>query len=284
MKRATAPPLRRLQEWMAYVMRHPATADVAVRARPARVRFPLRAVLAGDVVKPNDRMSVTDRLQVYNGGYLARLQEVLASDYGALQHLLGEERFSRLCADYVDRHPSRHPNLNQLGKRLPAFLARRPRFPHHAFAVELATLELRLSEAFDAAPFTPVAPERLQTIAPGDWLNARLCCNPSLRLCAFHYPVNAYYIACKEEKKPAPPRPRISHVAVFRKDYRVFRLNLAADAYAVLGALQRGVRLGTALARARAADDVRGWFATWAGDGLFTDVIIGRRRQSRSSS
>ena len=70
----SAPNLRRLQRWMDLVMRHPATADVAVRTKAARALFPLERVLGGHIVVPNERLSVTDRLQVYNGGYLARLE------------------------------------------------------------------------------------------------------------------------------------------------------------------------------------------------------------------
>jgi len=271
------PRLRTLQEWMAYVMRHPATADVAVRGRPARARFPLRLVLAGGIVKPNDRMSVTDRLQVYNGGYLARLQEVLADDYPALRHLLGADRFRVLGAAYVDRHPSRHPNLNQFGKALPRFLARRRDVPHSAFAAELAALERMVSDAFDAPAFTPLDTTSLQAIAPAAWSRAQLVCNPSLRLGAFRYPVNAYYDDFKAERGPRAPRPRRSHVAVFRRDYQVFRADLAPPAFAVLSALASGVSLARALTRAAAAAEVSKWFQAWAADGLFTAVRLRKR-------
>jgi hypothetical protein len=270
----TAPDLGRLQQWMALVMRHPATADVAVRARPARALFPLREVEAGRVVVANERMSVTDRLQVYNGGYLARLRDVLVSDYPALQHLLGEDRFHRLCAAYVDAHPSRHPNLNQLGKQLPAFVRRQRDLPRRAFAAELAQLELGISLAFDAPEFTAVAPARLQQVPPGDWPRARLTCNPSLQLYAFRHPVNAWFIAFKADRAPRPPRPRASHVAVFRKDWRVWRLDLEPAAFAVLASIRRGAPLGRALATARGEAAVGGWFRTWAADGLFTDVRV----------
>ncbi len=277
---AQAPPLRELQEWLAFVMRHPATADVAVRAAAARRRFGLRAVLAGDIVRPNARMSVTDRLQVYNGGYLARLIEVLATDYPALQYLLGERAWHQLCARFVARHPSRHPNLNRLGLPMPAFVRSQRQLPRHAFAVELASLERRISDAFDAPEFTPLQPDALGAIAPDDWARARLMANPSLQLCAFAYPTNAFYIGFREEREPKPPRPRRTFVAVFRRDQRVFRLDLAPAAHAVLAALVRGQPLAKALQLAKGGD-VGAWFRTWATDGLFTEVRVAARRRRR---
>jgi len=277
------PKLRTLQRWMAHVMVHPATADVALRDRTVRALVPLADALAGRVVKPNDRMTVAERLQVYNGGYLARLVEVLASDYGALQHLLGEREFHRLCARYVDAHPSRHHNLNQLGAHMPAFVARQRSLRAHAFAVEVATLEHLLTEAFDAPEFTPLLPERLQTFAEDQLPRLVLQCNPSLRLRAFRFPVEEYYTAFKHDKAPRAPRPRRTLVAVYRQpDYRVIRATLTPPAFAVLSALARGTPLGRALA---AADDqvaVGRWFQGWAADGLFTGAVV--RRTGRTGS
>ncbi|MEZ5963885.1 MAG: DNA-binding domain-containing protein [Planctomycetota bacterium] len=274
---AERPGLADLQAWLSIVMRHPGLASDAVRARSARARFPLAAVLAGAIVKPNERMTVTDRLQVYNSGYLARLYDVLSEDYPVLRAHLGEDAFHRLCAAYVARHPSRHPNLNQLGKHLPVFVARQHDLPSVAFAAELATLERRISDAFDAPEFAPIGEERLRAVAPDAWARARLACNPSLRLEAFRYPVNAYYIARREGASPSRPRPRRSHVAIFRQGGHVYRRELEPTAFAVLAALASGETLGRALERAGAAELVGGWFQTWAGDGLFVDVRVGRR-------
>lgn len=270
------PGLRRLQRWLCHVIRHPATADVAVRSKAARALFPLATVSAGRVVRPNDRMSATDRLQVYNGGYLARLLEVLAGDYPGLQQLLGAERFHALCAAYVDRHPSRHPNLNQLGRNLPAFVARQRSLPHRAFAAELARLELGITKAFDAPEFEPMPAERLGAIATDLWPRARLVCNPSLQLFSFAYPVDAWFSAFRSGATPRPPRRRASHLAVFRLDDGVQRLQLAPAAHAVLAALAAGRPLAVALVRAQGGAAVAGWFRTWSAAGLFTAARIGR--------
>lgn len=276
--RGPAPRLRDVQRWLAEVMRHRRTAAVAVRSPGAREIFPPRRVLAGHVVAPNDRMSVTARLQVYNDAYLARLLGVLASDYAGLQHLLGEERFRELGAAYVDRHPSRHPNLNRFGAHLPEFVARRRNLPQRPFAAGLARLELCIALAFDAPAFTPVDAARLAAVQPADWPHAKLACNPSLQLCTFRHPVNAWYVDFREGRAPRPPRPRRTHVAVFRREDRVWRADLAPAAHAVLAALAAGRPLATALDRARGDPAVGDWFRTWAADGLFTGVVVRRRR------
>lgn len=275
MKSRRTPGLRRMQEWMSLVIQHPRRADVAIRSPGARALFPLRAVAQGTIVKPNERMTPADRLQIYGGGYIARLIEVMAADYTALQHLLGEEGFHELCSAYVLRHPSRHPNLNRFGKQLPAFLARR-KVRHRAFATELAQLELHISLCFDAPEFTPFDLASLANVPAAKWDKARLQLNPSVHLLACRHPVNGYYQDFMDGKKPRAPRPTRTWVGIYRKDGRVWRMKLTQPQHAVLTALRSGTPLGQALAKARAGDQVMHWFQGWAADGLFAGVTFGR--------
>jgi len=275
MTAARKPDLRRLQRWMSAVIQHPRHARAAIRSAQARALFPLREVTRGAIVKPNDRMTPADRLHVYGGGYLTRLIEVLVADYPALQYLFGEERFEKLCAAYVLKHPSRHPNLNHFGKEMPAFLARR-QVPHRAFATDLARLERDVQLSFDADEFTPFDLASLAAVPESRWARARLQLNPSVHLLAFRHPVNAFYQQFREGKKPKPDRPARTWLCVYRKDGRVWRMGLTKPMYSVLTALRDGAPLGTALARARGAEGVSSWFQSWAADGLFSGVKLGR--------
>lgn len=273
----TTPRLRALQEWLSQVVQHPRAADAAIRAAAPRSIFPAAAVRAGQVVRPNDRMSPTDRLQVYSGAYLARLVEVMATDYPAVQHLVGERTFGELVAGYVQRHPSRHPNLNRFGREFPAFLRRRRRLRRAAFTAELARLELAVSRSFDAPEFTPLDPHAHAAVPESRWAGARLSLNPSVHLLALRWPTNDYYQAFRDERSPRPPRPGARWLVVYRKADRVWRMNLTRPMHAVLGALGEGAPLGAAVRRVGAEDEVMGWFGSWARDGLFADVRFGRR-------
>jgi hypothetical protein len=273
-----APGLRALQRWFAYVVEHPATADVAIAARPATAIVPARAVRNRELVPGNARMSPTDQLQVYNGAYLSRLVEVLQGDYGALQHVLGEHAFHGLMAKFLAAHPSRHPNLNELGAPLPKFVAGRRALPQRAFLAELATLERAVAESFDAPEFRAVAPEEMAAVPPERWGKARLQLNPSVRLLAFRHPVDHFYQAWKEDKPIAVPKPAPSWLLVYRRDDRVWRQRLAKPAHAVLTALAAGQPLGQAIERAAGAEQVGEWFQGFARDGLFTKIDLRRRR------
>jgi hypothetical protein len=271
--------LRTLQRWVAHVVAHPATAAVAVRSRAARALAPLAALRAGHVLVPNTRIAATDQLQIYNGGYLARLVEALQSDYGAVAAVLGEDGFRDLVAAYVQRHPSRHPNLNQLGRHLPGFVRARRSLPDRACLADLATLELAVSRAFDAPEFTPLAAERLAAIAADDWASTTFAANPSLQLVATRHPVDAAFQAWKDSGVCPVPAPQRAWTAVFRRADRVFRQRLERPAFAVLRALVAGEPLARALDRAGGDERVGTWFQGFARDGLF--VAVGRTRPTR---
>lgn len=274
--------LRTLQRWFSIVVEHLATADVAVRSSPARRLVPLRRLREGKVVALHPRMASTDQLQVYNGGYLARLVEVLQSDFGAVQHVLGEHPFRGLVARYLQRHPSRHPNLNQLGKHFPAFVQRQRTLPHRAFLADLARLEEALCQAFDAPEFTPVSLAELQQVAPVAWPKTRLQLNPSVRLIATRHPVGVWYQAWKDGKTTVVPKAETAWTLVFRRDDKVWRQRLQRPAFAVLEAFAAGRSLTAALAKAGDEPKIGEWFQEWARDGLFGGLRRPGRRASRS--
>ncbi len=268
------PDLLTLQRWMSLIVRHPRDAAAAVRSRAAARLVPTGAALRGEVVTRSATMRPMARLDVYNGGYLTRLVEAMTSDFPGVLHALGDDGFRDLVRDYVTRHPSRHQNLIFLGSRLPDFIAGRKHLPHRAFLRDLARLEVAMNEAFHAPAFAPFDVSTLQALAPEDWSGAVFCGNPSLHLVETTYPVNRYLQAVFDEREPEIPARSRSRVAVYRKDFRVWRAGLGAEAFATLAALLRSVPFGEALRFAgREVDKVGGWFQDWAADGLFSEVI-----------
>ncbi|MCR9245411.1 MAG: DNA-binding domain-containing protein [bacterium] len=271
----SAPELRLLQRWFAGVVEHPSTADVALAESAVDALIPEAQVARGEILAPNPRLDAAAMLQIYNGGYLARLVEALQGDYGAVAHVLGADGFQDLVARYLAEFPSRHPNLNRLGRCLPAFIARDDGLPHRAFVAELAELELACARAFDAPEFEPLAVDQFGDVAPEQWMSARFTSNPSLQLLAFEHPVDEFYQPWKEGSPVDVPEPLSSHVAVFRKDERVWRQRFTPSMHAVLSALVGGQPLGEALAAAEEGEPVAEWFQSFAADGLFVSVEFG---------
>lgn len=273
-------PLDRVQRWMQAVVVHPGSDAEAVASAAAAGEIPAERV--GDVILPSRTLLPLERLGVYHGMYLLRMHDALASDYPALKHFLGDRAFLGMVSDYVQAYPSRSYSLNRLGDHLPEFLASLAALKRRDFCVELARLEHAIALAFDA-PETPALSEAaIEAVAPETWERARLVPVAALHLLAFRYPVNAYLQSVRDEAHSAHPKAKLKSewVAVYRRAFAVYRLDLTREAHDLLRDLAAGTRLGDAIAaalkrggkRAPTPEALFRWFREWVSGGVFASV------------
>ncbi len=211
--------------------------------------------------------------------YFSRLIEILAEEFPTVQHLFGKELFDEVVKDYVTRHPSTHYSLTRLGSKFPAYLAdEADDIPNLEFAADVATVERAMEDVFDARRVEPIQFEELTAIPIERWGDVRLQTIPALRLLQLDYPVNTYIPAVREDRHMDIPVAAPAFVAVYRNNYRVWRVDLDAQRFTLLTALQQGESLGSALDLCASLpeadppglmDAVSVWFRKWTSEGLF---------------
>ena len=243
-----------------------------------------RRIRAADVVLPSATLTARERMAIYGRMYAARLEECLADDYKVVHVLLGCDGFSRLCRRYITRHPPSSWTLNELGAAFPAFVRRVPRLPRAALVRDVSKIERAMSEAFDAEQAAPLTSADIAKVPAAAWATARLVPSASLRLLALGTHANRVVTSVLQDRGvPADDAAGPTWVAVYRKEYRVWRLDLTAPMHAALSALVRGKPLAAAVAAAQRAFDgppeslaglVRNWFALWIDEGLFSGVRL----------
>ena len=81
------------------------------------------AEVAKSYVKPHDRLSSFERLEIYNRQYWFRVTGSASEDFPALAAVLGSKRFDALVLAYLLENPSTSFTLRNLGARLPMWLA-----------------------------------------------------------------------------------------------------------------------------------------------------------------
>jgi hypothetical protein len=86
-------------------------------------------------------VSLQTRLDIYRYAYFERIKESLAEDFPKLRMRLGDPDFDLLIRDYLDHYPSQYPNLAQVGKNLPKFLAESSQYSLEPQLHELAERE-----------------------------------------------------------------------------------------------------------------------------------------------
>jgi hypothetical protein len=179
---------------------------------------------------------------------------------------------------YLAAHPSTHWSLSRLGAALPGWLRDAEHVEGRAFLAELAALERAVQEAFDAPPSPVLSPEELLAVPAAAWDRARIETSLSLRLLAFEHPVGAHYQAFRDGRPRPVVERRASWLAVYRREHRVWRLDLPAEAHALLVGLAAGRPLGEAIAGAGPADALAphlgAWFREWTADGLLAALRV----------
>jgi hypothetical protein len=231
---------------------------------------------ADQFVLPSRTLRPEQRMAIYAEAYMARLVEALEEDFPSASRLLGHRGFRAMCRGYLERFPSRSRSLNPLGRRLPEYLSDRPA------ARDLARVEVAMSEVFDAGEVSSLRPSDFSKIAPEKLAGARLSLVPAFRLLELDHAVNPYIDAVRRER---PTLPRLQRkrtwIAVYRKEFKVRRLDLQGPAHAALAALHRGRTVSQAVAAAARVwtgkpealpSHIRRWFGEWVSEGFFASV------------
>lgn len=231
-----------------------------------------------DFIRPSQRLSSRERLEIYARQYWFRLLDCLYDDYPALRLLLGEARFHQLCRRYLACYPSASWTLRNLGSQLPHFISD-PR------ARDVAAVEWAQTLAFDEAWEAPIQIADLQGADPA---TLHLALQPCVILVSLQYQVDVFITAMKKaesagrssasqavaarpsaEPSSGVRRPPLRRgqvgLVVHRHDNRLYFKRLEPGAFQVLTALQSGKTLGAALASVdTAAAHVARWFQEFA--------------------
>ncbi len=262
----------------------PLTADDGLQERWIDGR-PMGEVVA-EFIKPNDRLTAFERLEIYNRMYWFRLIDCVTEDSPGLRALLGERKFGRLVRAYLTRYPSRSFTLRNLCERLVGFIREEPRWtaPHTALALDIARFEWAQTVAFDGEGRPKLTTDEIADAPPA---KLRLGLQPYMTLLALDYLVDDFVIAVKKRnalrteasnavetearsarrvKRVARPRRGRIYLAVHRHHDRLYYKRLELPAFRVLEAIQSGRTVARALSaggrRLRPAQ-VQEWFSTW---------------------
>jgi hypothetical protein len=257
--------LLELQRRMAEDVRRPLTADYEMRQTTddgASVE-----AIAASYLRPNDRLSSFERLEIYNRQYWFRLISAVSEDFPTLNALLGSRRFDLLILAYLNKNPSTSWTLRDLGAKLPGFLASHPELTGRRYflAVDVALLEWAYVDAFDRKHRVPLTTEEAQAIRP----ESRLSLQPHLQLLELSYPVDSLVLAVKKSAQEAEivsgaasrrefqtrlkvPTMRQERVwlAVHRFDDSVYYRRIDRETFLLLSALRSGVTVSEAVALA----------------------------------
>jgi hypothetical protein len=286
--------LRNLQRAMGEAIMRPLTKNSKMQSKWVDGR-PTSKVI-NTFIKPNDRLSSFERLEIYNRQYWFRILDCFYDDFPGLRAVIGEKKFSVLAEEYISRLPSRSFTLRNLGSRLEKFLRKEPKWigPNIDLALDMIRLEWARITAFDEEALPPITTKELLGTNPA---KLKLNLQPYLSLLELDYPVDDFLIAINKKdssheevsnavndrkrahlKRTSLPKKKKVYRANHRVNNSLFYKELEPEAFKILFLLKKGAPVQQACTKALAISDLRNqdlpllikrWFTTWTALGWF---------------
>jgi hypothetical protein len=288
--------LEQMQRTVFDVIRQPLTEDERMREQTLDGRSTRQ--IAEAIIKPNDRLTSVERLEIYNRVYWFRILSSLADDFPGLRAVIGQEKFDQVLLGYLTELPSVSYTLRDLGSRLESWLRAHPEStsPHERMALDMVRLEWADIEAFDALERPTLSQAELAGLGEDPVFHLQ----PNIQLLDLAYPVDELLLKVRETEKPEtdissnvvmmehsdsrprtqPPLPRAKKVflAVHRQENIVYYKRLKPEAFALLRGFQQGQTLSQAIESSvdwsgkkleRVMEQLHDWFANWSQLGWF---------------
>ena len=287
--------LLELQRRVAAAIMHPLTQQETMPRR--RKNGISNQAEADAIIRPNDRLTSFERLEIYNRQYWFRLYSSFEEDFPGLMAVVGRKKFDALTRAYLTDFPSRSFSLRNLGSQLESWVQAHTDYvePHKELALDMVRIEWAHIEAFDSAAEPPIDADDLAAIHDGSQLHLQ----PYLRLLKLRYPVDDLIIEVRSESGSsdstsnnasiARKRRRVHrfarmdskeiYLAVHRHENSVYYKRLNREDYRLLLALMAGESIGHAIEGAfedsTVPEDERppflqAAFQTWSSLGWFT--------------
>jgi len=287
--------LEQLQRKVFDVIRQPLTAKERMNPRTPDGQSTKKIV--EEIIKPNDRLTSFERLEIYNRVYWFRILSSLAEDYPGLRAIIGQKKFDRLLVAFLTECPSESFTLRNLGARLEGWLRDHLEFAPKVerLAVDMVRLEWADIEAFDRAEYPRLTEDDLRNLPEDPVFHLQ----PYLLLLDLSYPVDDLLLSIRHNDEQHSdiasnvvkmrahrrrsgrlvlPKPKKVYLAVHRYDDCVYFKRLEPDAFSLLRALQQGKPLSEAIeasvswsnvAVEQVTSQVHDWFANWSNLGWF---------------
>jgi hypothetical protein len=246
---------------------------------------------ASTFIKPNNRLSSFERLEIYNCQYWYRILECFYDDFQGLRMVIGDRQFNKLAYAYLSKHPSGSFTLRDLGVHLEKFLRRNSNFAGKRIkeALEVVKVEWAQVMAFDAEEKEPIKSKKLVQTNPSKLF---LKLQPHIQLLELEFPIDDFLVSLRREEMKAEASNAVSkpkhhlrtglcqklkrqklYLAIHRHDFKIYFKRLDQDEFKLLMLLQKGRNLNLALEKVlnpkkRSPEEwgvlIQKWFQEWS--------------------
>lgn len=232
-------------------------------------------------VESTQTLSAERRLNIYHNAYRARLVELLADTYERVLLYIGDDTFDTAARAYIEAHPPTARMLRDYGAGFPAFLAEA--YPGDLEVAELAEMDLRLRNAFDAVDAAVLQVADLAGVAPEAWDSVVFCLHPTVTFQRFGWNTPEIWQHLADGAAPPPASALAQPVTwtFWRKELQPHYRSLSDAEYFALHAISEGITFGELCAQLSMRDPaldvsprVATWLRSWLDDGILQRTSV----------
>lgn len=195
------------------------------------------------------------RYGVYRNNVVTGLARALAARFSTTEKIVGEEFFTAMAREFVQRHPPSSPVLLHYGEDFAGFIADfapAASLPYLADVVRLENAHIRAYHARDTAPIEPKA---LSRISPDRMSGLTFAFHPSASVVRSAYPIVTIWSMNSGEQPLAPITAwEAEDALITRPELSVLTRRIEPGSAIFLLALIGGAPLGEAFEAALAQD------------------------------
>ncbi|MDH5730728.1 MAG: DNA-binding domain-containing protein [Gammaproteobacteria bacterium] len=226
-------------------------------------------------VDGTNSVSATRRLDIYHNAYRLRLLDVLMDTYERVVPYIGGENFESAALAFIESHPPSARSVRDYGVKFPEFLA--DYFEKDLEVAELAAMDQRLRNTFDAADAESLGLEDVATLSPEAWENLKFELHPTTSFQEFSWNTPEIWQSLSNDE--APPLAQINSPVIWlfwRKDLQPHFRSMTQQEHVALQQIGQGYTFGKtceSLAHEFPELNVSSLIATWLQTWLYDGVL-----------
>lgn len=217
-------------------------------------------------------------MRIYRNNIYSSMIMSLCDTYPLIKQLLGENFFILAAKGYIDRYPSRSPDLYEYGEYFYHFIAEFEYAKEFVYLSEVAKFEWACHEIIAAGEHAPFDLSKLKSIKADDYGKLHFVFHPACRLMHFRFPILDIIDLCKHLRKENVDLDKGGmNLLLYRRENEVKLIPLDDAEYIFLYTLQSNMPFTDAVDEALATDaefDVETSLHKWVESNILVDAYV----------
>ncbi len=139
------------------------------------------------LINSDEKGTSNQRMDIYKDAYKFRLVDVLFEDFKTVHKILGDDDFSKMAFDYVEKYPSTSFSIRNFGQNMSKYLSEEIPYKNHQYLAEIADFEWSKGLVFDSGNSEVLTIKQLSEIPVDSWEEAKFEFIPAIKRLVYNY-------------------------------------------------------------------------------------------------